>query len=136
MALACVSATVAARRVVPRATVPPLETMTFQDAERVGAVGTGCTWKGGPNLVDMVSMADDRAGLRRNGRVVALKPASDAEALFLTYDRWVAGTMRIVIRDTGKVVRRGYEFSETIAWLDLFEDGRTRSFAGRLNCGS
>ncbi len=114
----------------------PLETMTFQDAERVGAVGTGCTWKGGSNRTGRLSMADDRAGVRRNGRVVALKPAPDAKELFFTYDRWIGGGMRIVVRDTGKVVSRGHESSETVAWLDVVEGGRTRSFAGRLNCGS
>lgn len=127
---------VVAERPDTRRSSMPFEAMTFQDAEGVGAVGTGCTWKGGSNLAGMVSMAGDRAGVRWNGRVVALKPASDAKAMFLTYDRWVGGTMRIVIRDTGKVVRRGHEFSETAAWLDLVEDGRTRSFPGRLNCGS
>lgn len=114
----------------------PIDVMTDQDAERVGAVGTGCTWKGGPDHTPRLSMADDRAGVRRNGRVVALTPAQGAKPLFLTYASWVGAGIRIVVRDTGKVVRRGYEFSETVAWLDLTENGRTRSYAGRLNCGS
>ena len=81
-------------------------------------------------------MADDRAAVKRGGRVIAMKPAADAEPLFFTYDRWTDGRTDVWIRDTGKVVRRGPEFSETLAQLDLNEAGRTRSFSGRLNCGS
>ncbi len=81
-------------------------------------------------------MADDRAAVRRNGVILRMKPAAGAKPLFLTYDRWTVGTLRIVIRDTGRVVRRGHEFSETIAWIDFEENGRKRSFEGWLNCGS
>ncbi|WP_207105728.1 hypothetical protein [Sphingomonas sp. CFBP 8760] len=112
-----------------------LEEMSFKDAEQVGAIGTGCTWRGGPGMAQRMSIADDRGGIRRNGEVAALRPAADARPLFFTYDRWTDGATTIRIRDTGKVVRQGREFSETVAWLD-FEDVRTRSFAGRLNCGS
>lgn len=119
-----------------RVAAMPLDTMTFRDAERVGAVGTGCTWKGGSNRTRRLFMADYRAGVMRNGEVIALKPAPDAKEMFFTYDRWVGGKMRIVVRDTGKVVGRGQEFSATVAWLDLVENGRTRSYEGRLNCGS
>lgn len=126
---------VAQRSKASRPTLP-LEVMTRQDAEGVGAVGTGCTWKGGPDRTARLSMADDRAGVKGNGRVIALKPAPDAKALFLTYDSWLGEGVRIVVRDSGRVVRRGREFSETTAWLDLMEGGRTRSFLGRLDCGS
>lgn len=114
----------------------PLEMMTFEDAVPVGAVGTGCTWGGGVGRESRLFMADERAVVRRNGVVVAMKTAADAEPMFLTHDRWVEGGMRIVVRDTAKVVRRGREFSETIAWLDVVQEGRVRSFVGRLTCGS
>jgi hypothetical protein len=114
----------------------PLQTMTYEEAEHAGTAGTGCTWRGGPGDTRRLAMADDRAAVKRANGVVALKPAADAKALFLTFDRWVGGTMHIVVRDTGKVVSSGDEFSETIAWLDLTEGGGTRSFPGRLNCGS
>ena len=136
IAFVCTSTTVDARRAASPSTPLPLEILSDGDAERAGAVGTGCTWLGRPGRKARLSMADDRAAVRRGGVVVALKPASDAKALFLTYDRWVSATMRIVIRNTGKAVKQGYEFTETVAWLDLTEDGRTRSFLGRLNCGS
>lgn len=114
----------------------PLEPMTFSEAERAGAVGTGCTWLGGRDGSRRLAMADDRAAVRRKGVVLRMEPAAGAKSLFLTYDRWTAGTLRIVVRDTGRVVRRGHEFSETAAWIDVVENGRTRSFIGRLNCGS
>ncbi len=114
----------------------PLEVMSHADAERVGAVGTGCTWRGGPDNESRLSMADNRAAVRRNGVVIVLKPAKDATTLFLTYDRWIADGMRIVIHDTGKVIRRGREFSETAAWMDLTMEGHRQLLNGALNCGS
>lgn len=81
-------------------------------------------------------MTDDRAAVRRNGRVVVLTPAAGAGSLFLTYDLWTDGAAVIRLRDTGRVVDRGHEFSETVATLELTEHGRTTSHPGRLNCGS
>lgn len=131
--------TVDARRVAPTAQPAaslPLAAMNYSEAERVGAVGSGCTWRDGNGRKSRLWMADDRAAVRRNGMVVALRPAEDAKAIFLTYDHWIGDGMRILVRDTGKVLARGRESSETVAWLDLVMDGRAWSFRGRLNCGS
>lgn len=136
MALLCASTTVDARRVAPPATSLPLEMLTRTDAAQAGVVGTGCTWRMVPDRMGRLAMTDDRAAVRRDGRVIAMKPAPGAKPLFLTYDRWVGEGMLIAVRDTGRVVRRGYEFSETAAWIDLTAGDRTTSLPGRLNCGS
>lgn len=136
MVLACLPAAVDARRAASIAPSLPLEPMSYADAERAGAVGTGCTWRGGPDRKARLSMADDRAAVRWNGGVVVLKPTADSHAMFFTYDRWTGAGISIVIRDTGKVLLRGHELTVTIARLDLTQHGRTISFMGQLNCGS
>ena len=136
MALLCVPTTASARRVAPLATSLPLEMLTRIDAARAGVAGTGCTWRMVPDRVGRLAMTDDRAAVRRDGKVITMKLAPGAKPLFLTYDRWVGGGVLIVVRDTGRVVRRGYEFSETAARIDLTAGGHTTSIPGRLNCGS
>ncbi|MFV0622674.1 hypothetical protein ACBY01_01505 [Sphingomonas sp. ac-8] len=110
--------------------------MSYADAERAGAVGTGCTWRSGSDRKARLSMADDRAAVRRDGVIVALKPAVGAQALFFTYDRWAGGGISILVRDSGKVVRRGHEFTETVAQLYIVKNGRMQPFLGWLNCGT
>lgn len=136
MVSACLSTAVDARRVASAASSLPLEPMTYADANRVSAVGTGCTWRSGPDRKARLSMADDRAAVRRDGIVVALRPSAGSKPLFFTHDRWTGGGIVIIVHDTGEVVRRGHEFTESIARLDVIEGGRTASFVGRLNCGS
>lgn len=136
MALACMPATVAARDGVAKAEPPPLDILGFVDAERAGAVGTGCTWLLPGDREGRLSMADDRAAVRRGGMVLVLRPAPDARPLFLTYDRWTGDGMRLRVRDSGRVVRRGPESSVTVASIDLTLGGRTRTWRGRLDCGS
>ncbi len=136
MPLAFLPVAVDARQTASITTVLPLQSMSYTDAKRAGAVGTGCTWRGGPDRKARLSMADDRAVVRRNGVFVALRPSAKSKALFFTHDRWTGGGITILVHDTGKVVRRGHEFTETIARVDVIERGRTASFVGRLNCGS
>lgn len=136
MASTCLPMAVDARQTASTASSLPLEPMSHADAEQAGAVGTGCTWRGGPGRKARLSMADDRAAVRRNGEIVLLKPAAHAKTIFFTYDRWTGSGISILIRDGGKVVARGNEHSETIATLELTERGKTLSYSGRLNCGS
>ena len=136
MALACVPATVAARDVVATAEPPPLDILGSADAARAGAVGAGCTWLMAGDRAGRLSMADDRAAVRREGMVLVLRPAPDAKPLFLTYDRWIGDGMRLRVRDSGRVVRRGPESSVTVAYIDLTFGGRTRTWRGWLACGS
>lgn len=134
--LACVPAALAARDGNGKVDPPPLEILGFADAERAGAVGTGCTWLLAGDRAGRLSMADDRAAVRRKGVVLVLRPASDAKPLFLTYDRWTGDGIRLRVRDSGRVVRRGPESSVTVASIDLTLGGRTRTWRGRLDCGS
>ena len=136
MALACMPAMVAARDGVAKAEPSPLDILGFADAQRAGAVGAGCTWLLPGDRAGRLSMADDRAAVRREGVVLVLRPAPGAKPLFLTYDRWIGGGMRLRVRDSGRAVRRGPESSVTIATLDLTSGGRTRTWQGRLDCGS
>lgn len=136
MVLACLPTAADARRVASAASSLPLEPMTYADAERAGAVGTGCTWRGGSDRKARLLIAHDRAAVRWNGVVVILKPTADAHALFFTYDRWTGAGISIVVSDSGKVVRRGHEFSETFATLGLTECGKILSYPGLLSCGS
>ena len=137
LALACVPSTLAARGSSANATPSlPLGTLSFADAERAGAVGTGCTWLLAGDHAGRLAMADDRAAVRRDGAVVALRPTPDARPLFLTYDRWIGDGVRLRVRDTGRVVRRGRESSVTVASIDLTVGGRTQTWQGRLDCGS
>jgi len=134
--LACVPSALAARDGVAKVDPTPLEILGFADAERAGAVGAGCTWLLAGDREGRLSMADDRAAVRRGGVVLVLRPAPDARRLFLTYDRWIGDGMRLRVRDSGRIVRRGPESSVTVATLDLTSGGRTRSWRGRLDCGS
>lgn len=134
--LACVSSTIAAGAGVANVTSLPLDTLSYADAEQAGAVGAGCTWLQAGDRAGRLSMADDRAAVRLGSSIVALKPALDAKPLFLTYDRWTGGGMRLRVRDSGKVVSRGRERSRTIALLELIMNGRARVWTGRLDCGS
>lgn len=133
----CVSSSVEARRPRKEGLAMPLEAMTFPDAEKGGAVGSGCTWSGGPDRKGRMSMAGDRAAVKLKGRIVGLKPAVGAKEVFpFTYHRWTGSGMNIAIRDTAKVIGRGGESVVTMARLDLTAGGRTRSWQGRLDCGS
>ncbi|WP_242416472.1 hypothetical protein [Sphingomonas panni] len=122
--------------VVRRASPIPLEAVTFDEAERVGAAGTGCVWLDEHGR-RRVFMANDRALVRSNGRIVRLAPAAGALETFPSvFLDWTGPGMRIVIHDTSKVRERGAEFVETEARLELVQAGRKRSWRGRLNCGS
>ena len=134
--LACGPSAAGARGTSAKTSSLALETMSFADAERAGAVGAGCTWLGPHDRAARLSMADDRAAVMRDGAVVLLRPAAGAKPLFLTYDRWIGDGISILVRDSGRVVRRGRESSETAASLALKVEGRTRTWQGRLDCGS
>lgn len=116
----------------------PLESMTMDEVVRAGAAGTGCTWLGGSGSTRMIAIKEDRGAVKRGGIVIALRPAAGSEEMFpYTYRRWNGGGgMAIAIDDSGKQVGRGPEHVETVATLRLTEDGRSRSWRGRLNCGS
>lgn len=115
----------------------PLQTMSFDESQTAGTAGTGCTWLGGTNRTRRVSMADDRAAVKLAGRVVTLQPTKGALEVFpFTYLRWARPGLELSIRDTKQVVKKGGEYVETVAWLDLYEKGSKRMWRGRLNCGS
>ncbi|MEN2749134.1 hypothetical protein [Sphingomonas sp. T9W2] len=115
----------------------PLQTMTFDEIQAAGAAGTGCTWLGGDGLTVRVAMKEDRGAVKRQGRIIRLRPASGAPEVFpYTYHHWQGGGMDIQIRDDKKVVGRRYEHVETTALLILSEKGRRESWQGRLDCGS
>lgn len=115
----------------------PLQTMSFDEIVAAKAAGTGCTWVGGRDLTVRLAMKEDRGAVKRRGRVVRLRPAPQAsEAFPYTYHRWQGGGMDIQIKNNGKVVGRGEEHVETIASLTLREGARSRSWQGRLSCGS
>ncbi|MGN7161463.1 hypothetical protein [Sphingomonas sp. SAFR-052] len=111
--------------------------MTFAEVEQAKLTGTGCTWLGGPDLSRRFATKEYRGVLKRRGQIVPLRPAPGAKEVFpYTYHQWVGGGMTIIVEDTGRIVGRGPENVETIATLRLIENGRSRSWAGRLNCGS
>lgn len=115
----------------------PLEAMTFEEIASARAAGTGCTWLGGPGLTRRVAMKEDRGAVKRGGRIVTLRPSGGASEVFpYTFHHWIGGSMDISIKNSGKVVGRGLEHVETLATLTLVEEGRSRSWRGRLNCGS
>lgn len=115
----------------------PFETMTLQDMATARAAGTGCVWLGGKDFTRRVSIKEDRGAVKRNGRIVALRPMAGAKEMFpYTYDHWIGGGMDVLIESGGKVVGRGPEHVETMAKLILTENGRSHSWQGRLNCGS
>ncbi|WP_294200180.1 hypothetical protein [uncultured Sphingomonas sp.] len=75
--------------------------------------------------------------MKRNGRIVAMRPAASAEEVFpYTYNRWTGGGMDVSIENSGKEIGRGPQHVETVATLTLTENGRSRSWQGRLSCGS
>lgn len=137
VALGSVTAPVAAGVDKQRSSALPLETMTFDEVVSARAAGTGCTWLGGSGFTRRMSMKEDRGAVKRNGRIIALHPAAGAEEVFpYTFHRWSGGGMNVSIENSGREVRRGPEHVETIATLTLIESGRSRSWPGRLSCGS
>ena len=115
----------------------PLQAMSLDEIVQARAAGTGCTWLGGRGFTRRVAMKEDRGAVKRNGKIVALRPATGAEEVFpYTYHRWTGGGMDIVIHDVGRELGRGPEHVEKVATLTLTENGRGRSWRGRLNCGS
>ncbi len=115
----------------------PLQTMTMDEIMKARAAGTGCAWSSGSGRTVRVAMKKDRGAVKRDGRIIALRPAADAKEAFpYTYHRWTGGGMLISIRDSGRRIEQGYEHVETVAKLTLTENGRSRSWRGRLSCGS
>jgi hypothetical protein len=120
-----------------RVSMLPLETMTFEEVASAQAAGTGCTWLGGSGSTRRVAMKEDRAVVKREGKIVVLRPAAGAREVFpYTYHHWTGGGMDVSIENGGNEVGRGPEHVETMATLTLEEGGRSRSWPGRLNCGS
>ncbi|MFE8585808.1 hypothetical protein ACFX59_17100 [Sphingomonas sp. NCPPB 2930] len=127
----------ATRAYAQRVSAIPLETMSFEEMAAARAAGSGCTWLGGKGFTRRVAMKEDRGAVKRDGRIVMLRPAADASEVFpYTFHHWVGGGMDILIKNSGKEVGRGPEHVETLATLTLTEEGRSRSWRGRLNCGS
>lgn len=115
----------------------PLQTMSLDEIVQARAAGTGCTWLGGKNSSRRFAMKEDRGIVKRGGRLNTLQPAASAKEVYpYTYHRWTGSGMDIAVEDSGRRVDRGYEHVETVATLTLTEGGRTRSWLGRLNCGS
>lgn len=115
----------------------PLDSMTIDEVVRAGAAGTGCTWLSSSASTRMVAMKENRGVVKRGGKIIALRPAAGSKEMFpYTYRSWIGGGMGIVIEDSGKLIGRGAEHVETVATLRLAEKGRSRSWRGRLNCGS
>jgi hypothetical protein len=115
----------------------PLQTMGLADGERTRTLGTGCTWSDGRPRAWRMAMTDDRAAVKRGGRYVIMRPAPGARHLFpFTYDRWSGGGMTILVRETGRSRKMGTEAFETPGSLSITERGVTRTWRGRLSCGS
>lgn len=115
----------------------PLQTMTMDEIMQARAAGTGCAWLGGEGRTLRVAMKEDRGAVKRAGRVIRLVPAAGAKEVFpYTYHRWRGEGMEIAIEDSGRLVGQGTEHLETTAKLTLTENGRSRSWQGRLSCGS
>jgi hypothetical protein len=115
----------------------PLETMTFEEIAAARTAGTGCTWLGGRGVTRRVAMKEDRGAVKRDGMIVTLRPAAGAKEVFpYTYLHWTGGGFDVSIVNSGKEVGRGPEHVETMATLTLTKNGRSRSWRGRLSCGS
>lgn len=137
VAIGLIASPATARVEARRASAIPLETMTFDEVASARAAGTGCTWLGGRGFTRRVAMKEDRGVVKRGGMIVRLRPAADAVEVFpYTYHHWTGGGMDVLIVNSGKEVGRGPEHVETMATLTLTENGRSRSWRGRLSCGS
>ena len=137
LTIASVASPASARVDARRTSAIPLETMTLRDVMAARTAGTGCAWLGGRGFTRRVAMKEDRGAVKRNGRIVAMRPAASAEEVFpYTYHRWTGGGMDVSIENSGKEIGRGPEHVETVATLTLTENGRSRSWQGRLSCGS
>jgi len=137
MSIASIAPCAAARGDMHRTSAIPLETMTFEEVASAQAAGTGCTWLGGMASTRRIVMQKEREAVKRNGGIVVLRPAAGAREVFpYTYHRWTGGGMEVSIENSGREVGRGSEHVETVATLTLTENGRSRSWRGRLSCGS
>ena len=137
VAIALTSPSTAAPLDVHRTSEIPLEIMTFKEIAAARTAGTGCAWLGGRGVTRRVAMKEDRGVMKRDRMIVTLHPVAGAEEVFpYTYLHWAGGGMDVSIVNSGKEVGRGPEHVETRATLTLTENGRSRSWPGRLNCGS
>lgn len=128
---------VAAQRPGGGAGGTPLQTMSYEEADAAGTTGTGCTWLGGAGRTRRLAIADRRAVVRHDGKIVILRPARGSKRIPpWTYRTWSGGGLLLSIRDTGQLIHSGAESRETIAWLDLRLHGRQQSWVGQLDCGS
>lgn len=115
----------------------PFTPMSIEEVQRAGAAGAGCSFlvgRGGSGAI--LAMADDRGTVKRNGRVLRLRPAPHARSLApFTFDRWTGAGMLFSVRETGPARQVGTAaVSPAVLWATVA--GRTRSYAGRLNCGT
>lgn len=115
----------------------PFERMTYEDVEAAGTLGAGCSWsERARDRTRVLSMTDDRAAVKRGGKLVALRPARNARDLApFTYDLWEGGGMTIAVRKTGRSRPAGTAV-EGPAALSVTIGGETKTYAGRLNCGT
>ena len=114
-----------------------LQSVSFDEASSAGATGTGCTWSGGKGSAHRLFMADDRAVVKLAGRTLKLRPTKGAVEVFpFTYHRWTGEGLRISVRDTTKIVKRGKNYVETVVWLNLYQDSKLQTRLGELKCDS
>lgn len=115
----------------------PLQTMSRAEGEETRTLGTGCSWNDRRGQTWRMAMVEDRAAVKRDGRLVILHPAKGNKELFpFTLDRWTDGRTVISIGQMGEPVMTGSESMEMPATLTIRENGRKRSWRGILNCGS
>jgi len=85
-----------------------------------------------------MSMADDRAAVKIDGKLVVLQPARGAKDLFpFTFDKWTnSDGMTITVREISAARQVGTEAMESPALIEMVEGGEKHAWTGRLSCGS
>ena len=83
-------------------------------------------------------MADDRAAVKIDGKLVVLQPARGAKDLFpFTFDKCTnSDGMTITVREISAARQVGTEAMESPALIEMVEGGEKHAWTGRLSCGS
>ena len=93
----------------------------------------------GPSGPVRMAMADDRAAVSIDGRIVVLSPARGAPDLFpFTHNRWRApfGNLMIAVANIGSSRSEGAELLTSRARLTISRSGRRTVLTGWMGCGS
>lgn len=139
VATAIVIACTAASSVAPAPRRVPLAPVSRAQMRSAGIGGTGCFWMATPGGPVRMAMADERATVSIDGRLIVLSPDRGAHEMFpFTFDGWRSANrdLTIAVAIVGPSRREGGELLTSRATLTVYRSGRRTVLIGWMECGS